>query len=108
MRSGLAAMDDDAVAGLRPVTAPDVTEERHLRPGASEPDVILIRQGGGFGRVVEADTALAALVGVADGELSVAQIATAVAALTGADEAALRARMVAATRSLAAEGFVDL
>ena len=108
VRSGLAAMDDDAVAGLRPVTAPDVTEERHLRPGASEPDVILIRQGGGFGRVVEADTALAALVGVADGELSVAQIATAVAALTGADEAALRARMVAATRSLAAEGFVDL
>ena len=108
VRSGLAAMDDDAVAGLRPVTAPDVTEERHLRPGAGEPDVILIRQGGGFGRVVEADTALAALVGVADGELSVAQIATAVAALTGADEAALRARMVAATRSLAAEGFVDL
>ena len=108
VRSGLAAMDDDAVAGLRPVTAPDVTEERHLRPGASEPDVILIRQGGGFGRVIEADTALAALVGVADGELSVAQIATAVAALTGADEAALRARMVAATRSLAAEGFVDL
>ena len=108
VRSGLAAMDDDAVAGLRPVTAPDVTEERHLRPGASEPDVILIRQGGGFGRVVEADTALAALVGVADGELSVAQIATAVAALTGADEAALRARMVAATRALAAEGFVDL
>ena len=108
VRSGLAAMDDDAVAGLRPVTAPDVTEERHLRPGADEPDVILIRQGGGFGRVVEADTALAALVGAADGELSVAQIATAVAALTGADEAALRARMVAATRSLAAEGFVDL
>ena len=108
VRSGLAAMDDDAVAGLRPVTAPDVTEERYLRPGASEPDVILIRQGGGFGRVIEADTALAALVGVADGELSVAQIATAVAALTGADEAALRARMVAATRSLAAEGFVDL
>ena len=108
VRSGLAAMDDDAVAGLRPVTAPDVTEERHLRPGAGEPDVILIRQGGGFGRVVEADTALAALVGVADGELSVAQIATAVAALTGADEAALRARMVAATRALAAEGFVDL
>ena len=108
VRSGLAAMGDDAVAGLRPVTAPDVTEERHLRPGASEPDVILIRQGGGFGRVVEADTALAALVGAADGELSVAQIATAVAALTGADATALRARMVAATRSLAAEGFVDL
>ena len=108
VRSGLAAMDDDAVAGLRPVTAPDVTEERQLRPGASEPDVILIRQGGGFGRVVEADAALAALVGVADGELSVAQVATAVAALTGADEAALRARMVAATRALAAEGFVDL
>ena len=74
VRSGLAVMDNDAVAGLRPITAPDVTEERHLRPGAGEPDVILIRQGGGFGRVVEADTALAALVGMTDGELSVVNL----------------------------------
>ena len=106
VRSGLAAMDDDAVAGLRPVTAPDVTEERHLLPGQTEPTVILIRQGGGFARVLRASTALTALVEVADGELSVGQVATALAALTGADDRALRAELVAATRELARMGIV--
>jgi len=111
-RSRLAGMSDDDVAALHPVVAPDVTQERHLRPGASDPTVILIRQGGGLGRVVRADTALAALVDVADGELSVAQIAAAVAALAGlteqagADAEALHADLVAATRALAGDGFL--
>ncbi|WP_167202993.1 methyltransferase [Actinomyces respiraculi] len=108
VRSGLAAMDDDDVADLHPVVAADVTEERHLTPGQSEPTVILIRQGGGFGRAVQAGTALAVLVSVADGELSIAQIASAVAALTGGDAQALRAEMVDATRALAADGFLEL
>ena len=111
VRSRLAAMSDDDVAALHPVAAPDVTQERHLRPGASDPTVILIRQGGGLGRAVRADTALAALVDVADGELSVAQIAGAVAALTGltgAGAEALRADLVAATRALAGDGFLTL
>ncbi|WP_194785791.1 DUF7059 domain-containing protein [Actinomyces haliotis] len=107
-RSGLAGMSDDAVADLYPTVSADVTEERHLRPGESDPSVILIRQGGAFGRSVQADTALAALIEVADGELTVRQIATAVAALTGVDARALTADMVAATRSLAADGFLTL
>ena len=48
---------------------------------------------------------------VADGELSVAQIAGAVAALTGltgAGAEALRADLVAATRALAGDGFLTL
>ncbi|RAX20303.1 MULTISPECIES: methyltransferase [unclassified Actinomyces] len=105
-RSRLAAMSDAEVAALHPVVAPDVTEERHLRPGDSEPSVILLRQGGGFARTVRADTALAALVEVADGELSVGQIATAVAALTGADAEALTTRMVADARDLLADGLL--
>lgn len=107
-RSGLATMSDDAVAELYPTVAPDVTEERHLRPGESEPSVILIRQGGALGRSLQADTALTALIEVADGELTVRQIATAVAALTGVDAEALTADMVAATRGLAADGFLTL
>ncbi len=105
-RSRLAGMDDEAVAQLRPVVAPDVTEERHLRPGDSEPSMILLRQGGGFARTVRADTTLAALVSVADGQLSVGQIAAAVAALTGAESAELTESMVAATRSLLADGLL--
>ncbi|MDU0348892.1 methyltransferase, partial [Actinomyces sp. MRS3W] len=105
-RSRLAAMSDADVAALHPVIAPDVTEERHLRPGNSDPSLILLRQGGGFARTVRADTALAALVEVADGELSVGQIATAVAALTDADAAELETRLVGATRSLLADGLL--
>ena len=99
---------DDAVAALRPVLAPDVTEERHFVPGASEPTVILLRQGGGLGRTVQASTAVAALAGVADGELSVGQIASAVASLTGVDADALRAELVEAVRRLATHGFLGL
>ena len=109
VREHLAGRDDEAVADLRPLLAPDVTEERHLVPGAAEPTVILLRQGGGLGRTLQASTAVAALAGVADGELSVGQVASAVAALSelnAADAAALRAEMVEAARHLLTTGFL--
>ena len=109
VRERLAGLDDDAVADLRPLLAPDVTEERHLIPGAAEPTVILLRQGGGLGRTLQASTAVAALAGVADGELSVGQVASAVAALSelnAANALALRAEMVEAARHLLTTGFL--
>ena len=109
VRERLAGLDDDAVADLRPLLAPDVTEERHLIPGAAEPTVILLRQGGGLGRTLQASTAVAALAGVADGELSVGQVVSAVAALSelnAADALALRAEMVEAARHLLTTGFL--
>lgn len=111
VRELLAGLDDEAVADLRPVLAPDVTEERHLIPGAAEPALILLRQGAGLGRTLQASTAVAALAGVADGELSVGQVASAVAALSElnrADAAALRAEMVEATRRLVTMGFLTV
>ena len=108
-RELLAGLDDEAVAAVHPVLAPDVTEERHLVPGAADPTVILLRQGGGLGRTIRATTAMAALAGVADGELSVGQVASAVAALsglTGSDAAALRTEMIDAARHLLATGFL--
>ena len=108
VRERLAGLDDDAVAALHPILAPDVTEERHFIPGAAEPAVILLRQGGGLGRTIRASTAVAALAGVADGELSVGQIASAVAALTGEDAVGLRAEMIEATRRLLAGGFLTI
>ena len=59
----LATIDDD-LADQRLVVAPDVTEERYLTPGDPDPQVVLLRQGGGFGRAVQAGTALAGFVGV--------------------------------------------
>ena len=108
VRERLTGLDDAAVADLRPVLAPDVTEERHFIPGAAEPTVILLRQGGGLGRTIRASTVVAALAGVADGELSVGQIASAVVALTGEDAIGLRAEMVEATRHLIAVGFLTI
>ena len=108
VRERLTGLDDAAVADLRPVLAPDVTEERHFIPGAAEPTVILLRQGGGLGRTIRASTAVAALAGVADGELSVGQIASAVVALTGEDAIGLRAEMVEATRHLITVGFLTI
>ena len=108
VRERLTGLDDDAVVDLRPVLAPDVTEERHFIPGAAEPTVILLRQGGGLGRTIRASTVVAALAGVADGELSVGQIASAVVALTGEDAIGLRAEMVEATRRLITVGFLTI
>ena len=77
-------------------------------PGRTDPSVILLRQGGGLGRSIQVGTALAALIGVADGELSIAQIAGAVAALLDADAEALTAELVAQCRDLAAWGVLTL
>ncbi|MDR6971191.1 methyltransferase [Leifsonia shinshuensis] len=101
-----AALTDDELLRLRPVVSGDVTEERHLWPGADAPTAILLRQGGGFGRAVAADTGLAALVGASDGELSVGAIVAALAQLLEVDEDALRADLLPAVRGMLVDGFL--
>ncbi len=102
----LQGMTDDDLAGQRLVVAPDVTEERYLTPGAVDPQVVLLRQGGGFGRAVQAGTALAGFVGVCDGELAVGQIVNALGALldVGADEVA--ADVLPSARGLLRDGLL--
>ncbi len=102
----LAGLDDGGLAGLRLVVAPDVTEERHLRPGDVGPRVILLRQGGGFGRVATAGTALAGLVGACDGELTVGQLVGGLAAVLEVGADALRAELFPQVRGLVADGFL--
>ncbi|MDN4615899.1 methyltransferase [Leifsonia sp. F6_8S_P_1B] len=103
-----AALDDAALGMLRLTVAPDVTEERHLWPGADAPTAILLRQGGGFGRAVAADTGLAALVGACDGELSIAAIVGALAQLLDVDEGALSDDLLPAVRGLVGDGMLLL
>lgn len=102
----LAAADDAALAGARLVVAADVTEERYLTPGEPDPRVVLLRQGGGLGRVVQAGTALAGVVGACDGDLTVGQIVGAVAALVGAPAGELAASVLPAVRDLVLDGFL--
>jgi methylase of polypeptide subunit release factors len=102
----LAALDDDALRAFRVTVAGDVTEERHHWPGAEQPTVILLRQGGGFGRVVDAGTGLAALVGAADGELPLGVLSDAIAQLLEADRTELWDELAAAVRELVAGGML--
>ncbi|MFJ3385921.1 MULTISPECIES: methyltransferase [unclassified Curtobacterium] len=102
----LAAHDDEALVTAHLRTAGDVTEERSYWPGNDDPTVITLVQGGGFGRRVDADTALAAFVGACDGDLSVAAIIGALAQITGVDERALAADLLPAARDLVLDGLL--
>ncbi|MCB7135263.1 DUF7059 domain-containing protein [Cellulosimicrobium marinum] len=102
----LAARDDAALAAERLVVAGDVTEERFHTPGAADPSVVLLRQGGGLGRAVHASTGLAALVGACDGELAVGQLVGAIAALFEVPAADLAAELVPGVRGLVRDGLL--
>lgn len=104
----LEALDDASLAAARTIVADDVTEARHHLPGAEAPRVIELRQGAGFGRTVEVDPALAALVGASDGELTVGQLSDAIAELLEMDAAALRADLLPRVRELVFIGMLRL
>ncbi|GAA2201865.1 methyltransferase [Sinomonas flava] len=90
----------------RLVVAEDVTEERHQRPGAEHPGVILLRQGAGFRRTSLMSTELAGFVSACDGELTAGQIASALAALLERDDDAFRPGLLAEAANLVADGFL--
>ena len=100
------ARTDEELGRERLELAPDVTEERHYWPGAADPTVMTLRQGGGFGRSLPLDTGLAALVGACDGELSVRAIIAAIAQLLEVDAAALSAELLPSIRELVTTGFL--
>ena len=52
------------------LVAEDVTEERHQKPGAEHPGVILLRQGAGLRRTNLMSTELAGFVSACDGDLT--------------------------------------
>ena len=103
-----AATDDAHLGRALLIVAADVTVERHYWPGQDDPTLMSLHQGGGFGRTVPLDTALAALVGACDGELTVGSIVGALAQLLEADEGALGADLLPRIRSLLDDGFLQV
>lgn len=106
-----AGLTDDAVAalaGLRLKVSPDVTEERHYRPGSADPNLVTLHQGGAYGRNRQVGTLTAALVGASDGELTVGQIANAVAALLDVDADQAVRELAEDSVALLIEGFVSI
>ncbi|NMR19788.1 methyltransferase [Cellulomonas fimi] len=102
----LTVRDDSALAAAHLVVAPDVTEERYLRPGSVDPEVVLLRQGGGLGRAVQAGTALAGLVGACDGDLAVGQVVGALAALLEVPADDVAADVLPSVRGLVRDGLL--
>ena len=107
-RADWLAAHDLAAAHL--LVAEDVTEERHQRPGAEHPGVILLRQGAGLRRTNLLSTELAGFVSACDGDLSVGQIIGALEALLGGyegfDGAKFRAGLLKEVGNLVRDGFL--
>lgn len=99
-------LSDDELAAAVLRAAGDVTEARHYLPGAEDPSVIELRQGGGFGRALAVDPALAALVGASDGDLPVGRLIGAIAELLEVDPETLRADLLPRVRGLLDDGFL--
>lgn len=98
--------DDEGLLDSYLVVSSDVTDERYLTPGDPDPQVVLLRQGGGFGRAVQAGTALAGFVGACDGELSVGQIVNALGALLEVGADAVAADILPSARGLVRDGLL--
>ncbi len=100
-------LESASLADAALTLAADVTEERHYWPGADDPTVMLLRQGSGFARTIPVGTAVAAVVGACDGELTVGAICAAVAHLLEVDGEALLAEVLPQIRELVILGFLQ-
>ncbi|MET4059793.1 methylase of polypeptide subunit release factors [Arthrobacter sp. UYP6] len=95
-----------SLADVHLEVADDVTEERHSRPGAEHPGVILLRQGAGLRRTNLMSTELTGFVSACDGELSVGQIIGALAALLDRTDPGFAAGLESEVRNLVLDGFL--
>jgi len=91
------------------VVADDVIAEQWSRPGATDPEHLVLRQQATLQRGIEVDTALAGFVGACDGELTAGQIADALAQLLELSPeraVTLRAEVFASARELLVSGLL--
>jgi methylase of polypeptide subunit release factors len=100
-------LDDAALLDRHWVLAEDVLEETTGVPGAADPQHIVLRQQRGFRRAVEADTALAAVLGACDGDLALGTVISTVAGLLEVDPGGLEAALLPQVRDLVVEGFLS-
>lgn len=88
------------------VVAEDVTEERHQRPGAEHPGVILLRQGAGLRRTNLLSTELAGFVSASDGDLTVGQLIDALATLLERPDGEFSENLYGEVCNLVKDGFL--
>jgi methylase of polypeptide subunit release factors len=85
---------------------PEVVQETIGAPGAADPHHIVLRQQYGFGRAVDAGTALAAIVGACDGDLPLGLLVGAVADLLDVEPDSLTSEVLPQLRRLVGEGYL--
>jgi len=101
-------LTDDALLATRLIARSDVQQETVGRPGAEDPETIVLRQQRWFRRARTADTIEAGFVGACDGDLTVGQLFGALAQLTGTEEPAVRLSYLPVVRELVREGFLEV
>lgn len=107
-RAVLAQLDDASLAALPLRLSPDVVEERYYTPGAADPQLVRLSQGGGLARKVVLTTAQSAVVGACDGELPVGAIIAAVAQLLEVPAADVAGEVLGLLRTLTEDGLLLL
>lgn len=105
-RTWLAEHGEDELLSTPWRVADDVIEERAGRPGAADPSVIVLRQGGGLRRSLRLSTEGAAYLSVADGEVTPTQAVVAIAAVMDTDEDGVRAAVLETVRAGVRGGFL--
>lgn len=104
----LRGLTDDALMASTLRAREDVQQETVGRPGAEDPEAIVLRQQRGFRRARTADTVEAAFLGACDGDLTVGQLFGALAQLTDTDADQLRTTYLPVVRELVGEGFLEV
>lgn len=99
-------LSDDELLARTLQARDDVQQETVGRPGAEDPEAIVLRQQRGFRRARTADTVEAAFLGACDGDLSVGQLLGALGALLERDEADLRTTYLPVVRDLIGQGYL--
>lgn len=102
----LVQRSDTDLLATRWRTLPGVSQETLGRPGAEDPEHLVLRQSFGVGRALQADTGLAALVGACDGDLRASEIIGAIASLLDLDADALAAELTPRLRDMVADGYL--
>jgi len=101
---------DDELRAAYLLAADDVITEQWSRPGAPDPEHLVLRQQGTVRRGIEVDTALAGFVGACDGELTAGQIVDALVQLlelSSERAATLQTEVLASARELLVSGLLE-
>lgn len=104
----LDGLEDEALQAIRLVRAPDLVEERVGPPGEAHPSRIILRGQRGMRRSRQVSTAVAAMVGACDGELTLGQISGALSTLLETEIESVQRELVTAARDLVRAEFLSM